>query len=71
MLRKLKLWPLLDGARGRQKLDVNAVADTRVRLSWLADDLGPRLQDIEINPLIVRVAGSGVVVADGRGTLGA
>jgi len=71
MLRKLKLWPLLDGARGRQKLDVNAVADTLVRLSWLADDLGPRLQDIEINPLIVRVAGSGVVVADGRGTLGA
>jgi acetyl-CoA synthetase (ADP-forming) len=71
MLRKLKLWPLLDGARGRRKLDVDAVADTLVRLSWLADDLGPRLQDIEINPLIVRVAGSGAVAADGRGTLGA
>lgn len=71
MLRKLKLWPLLDGVRGRQKLDVDAVADTLVRLSWLADDLGPRLQDIEINPLIVRVAGNGAVAADGRGTLAA
>jgi acetyl-CoA synthetase (ADP-forming) len=69
MLRKLKLWPLLDGARGRPKLDVDAVADTLVRLSWLADDLGPRLQDVEINPLIVGVAGSGAVAADGRGTL--
>jgi acetyl-CoA synthetase (ADP-forming) len=69
LLRKLKLWPILDGVRGRPKLDVDAVADTLMRLSWLAHDLGPRLQDIEINPLIVRVAGSGAVAVDGRGTL--
>ena len=69
LLRKLKLWPILDGVRGRPKLDVDAVADTLVRLSWLAHDLGGRLQDLEINPLIVRVAGQGAVAADGRGTL--
>lgn len=69
MLRSLKLWPILDGVRGRPKLDVEAVADTLVRLSWLAHDLGPRLQDLEINPLIVRVAGRGAVAVDGRGTL--
>lgn len=69
LLRKLKLWPILDGVRGRPKLDVDAVADTLVRLSWLAHDLGPRLQDLEINPLIVRVAGRGAVAVDGRGTL--
>lgn len=69
LLRKLKLWPILDGVRGRPKLDVDAVADTLVRLSWLAYDLGPRLQDIEINPLIVRVAGQGAVAVDGRGSL--
>ncbi len=69
LLRKLKLWPILDGVRGRPKLDVDAVADTLVRLSWLAHDLGPRLQDLEINPLIVRVAGKGAVAVDGRGTL--
>ena len=69
MLRSLKLWPILDGVRGRPKLDVEAVADTLVRLSWLAHDLGPRLQDLEINPLIVLVAGRGAVAVDGRGTL--
>jgi acetyl-CoA synthetase (ADP-forming) len=69
LLRKLKLWPILDGVRGRPKLDVDAVAETLVRLSWLAHDLGPRLQDLEINPLIVRGAGQGAVAVDGRGTL--
>jgi acyl-CoA synthetase (NDP forming) len=69
LLRKLKLWPILDGVRGRPKLDVDAVADTLVRLSWLAHDLGPRLQDLEINPLIVRAAGQGAIAVDGRGTL--
>ena len=70
LLRRLRLWPLLDGARNRPKLDVDAVADTIVRLSWLAHDLGERLDDLEINPLIVRVAGRGAVAVDGRGTLG-
>jgi len=69
LLSKLKLWPILDGIRGRPKLDVDAIADTLVRLSWLAHDLGPRLQDLEINPLIVHVVGRGAVAVDGRGTL--
>ena len=42
-----------------------------VRLSWLAADLGARLVDLEINPLIVRRAGEGAVAVDARGTLGA
>jgi acetyl-CoA synthetase (ADP-forming) len=40
-----------------------------VRISWLAADLGPRLVDLEINPLIVRREGGGAVAVDGRGTL--
>jgi acetyl-CoA synthetase (ADP-forming) len=69
LLRQLKLWPIMDGVRGRPKLDADAVADTLVRLSWLAHDLGPRLQDVEINPLIIRIAGGGAVAVDGRGTI--
>ena len=69
MLRRLKLWPVLDGARGRPKLDVDAVADNLSRLSWLAADLGGRFGDLEVNPLMVRVAGQGAVAADARGTL--
>jgi acetyl-CoA synthetase (ADP-forming) len=40
-----------------------------VRVSWLAADLGPRLVDLEVNPLLVRRAGEGVVAVDGRATL--
>jgi acetyl-CoA synthetase (ADP-forming) len=70
MLHRLKAWPLLAGARGRAPLDVEAVADAVARLSWLAHDLGPRLIDIEINPLIVRKAGLGAVAVDGRANMG-
>jgi hypothetical protein len=40
-----------------------------VRVSWLAADLGGRLVDLEVNPLIVRRAEQGAVAVDGRGTL--
>jgi acyl-CoA synthetase (NDP forming) len=69
MLRRLKLWPVLDGARGRPKLDVEAVADILCRLGWLAADLGTVLGDIEVNPLMVRASGQGGTAADARGML--
>lgn len=69
MLAGLRMAPLLAGARGRPPLDVDAIGDALVRLSWLAADLGPRLIDLEVNPLIVRRAGMGAVAVDGRGTL--
>ncbi len=71
MLDALVVAPLLHGARGRPPLDVAAVADAVVRLSWLAADLGRRLVDLEINPLIVRRAAQGAVAVDVRGTLDA
>jgi len=61
--------PLLHGARGRPALDVDAIVDAIVRVSWLAADLGPRLVDLEVNPLIVRRAGRGAVAVDARGRL--
>ena len=70
LLDALRAAPLLHGARGRPPLDVAAVADVVVRVSWLAADLGPRLVDLEINPLIVRAAGAGAIAVDARGTLG-
>jgi acyl-CoA synthetase (NDP forming) len=70
MLRGLRVWPVLDGARGRPALDVDAVAGIVSRLSWLAVDLGERLIDLEANPIVVRPAGRGAVVVDARGTLG-
>jgi acyl-CoA synthetase (NDP forming) len=69
MITCLRTAPLLTGARGRPPLDVEAVAEAVVRLSWLAVDLGPRLIDLEVNPLMVRRSGAGAVAVDGRGTL--
>ena len=71
MLEGLRAAPLLRGARGRPALDVPAIVDAVVRLSWLAADLGPRLVELEINPLIVRESGHGAIAVDARGTLAA
>jgi len=65
----LRTAPLFVGARGRAPLDIDAIAEAVVRLSWLAHDLGDRLVDLEVNPLIVRRSGEGAVAVDGRGTL--
>lgn len=70
MLQRLRGWPLLAGVRGRPALDVEAVVDVICRLSWLATDLGPNLIDLEVNPLLVRPAGQGVIAVDGRASLG-
>jgi acyl-CoA synthetase (NDP forming) len=71
MLDSLRAAPLLHGARGRPPLDVDAIVEAVVRVSWLAADLGRRLVEIEINPLIVRRAGEGALAVDARGTLDA
>ena len=69
MLRRLKLWPLLLGARGRQLLDTARLSQMVERLSWLGRDLGPRLIELELNPVLVGPASA--IAVDGRATLGA
>lgn len=61
-MRGLRLWPLLDGYRGRPRADMAAVADIAVRLGALmqADD---SLEEIEINPVLVRESGAVAVDA--------
>lgn len=69
MLRRLGLWPVLAGVRGRPPLDVAAAAEALVRLSWLAADLGPRLVELDLNPLLLRAEGQGCIAVDARATL--
>jgi acetate---CoA ligase (ADP-forming) len=58
----LRLWPLLDGYRGRPKADMAAVAAIAVRLGALL--LGDEsLEEIEINPVMVRETGAVAVDA--------
>lgn len=64
MIAGVRGYPLLAGARGRSKADISALAETLVKVSHMAVALGPRLEQLDINPLIVLPEGSGVKVAD-------
>jgi succinyl-CoA synthetase beta subunit len=65
MARELISWPLLDGFRGAPKADVVALADAVVAFSRMTAQLGERLLEAEINPLLVLPAGQGARAADG------
>jgi acyl-CoA synthetase (NDP forming) len=60
--KSLRLWPLLDGYRGRPRADMAAVTEIAVRLGalMLAD---ASLEEIEINPVMVRATGAVAVDA--------
>ena len=61
-LRRLRLWPLLDGYRGRARADTGAVVAAVMALQSLLkarDDI----EEIEINPLMVRAQGAVAVDA--------
>ena len=65
----LRIWPLLSGVRGRPPLDVERIADIASRVSRLAADLGDRLIELDVNPIVVRARGEGAVAVDCRATL--
>jgi hypothetical protein len=61
-MRRLRLWPLLDGYRGRPRADVAAVVAIADRLAALML-ARPDLEEIEINPILVRADGAVAVDA--------
>lgn len=69
MLSELKGYPLLTGARGKQSKDVDAVIQTLLNVSQMGIALGPRLAEMDINPLMVLDQGKGVKAADALFTL--
>ncbi|MBP6897219.1 MAG: acetate--CoA ligase family protein [Pseudacidovorax sp.] len=64
MLRSLKSFPLLDGARGRPKADVAAAAQAIAALSRFAARHADDVAEIDINPLVVLDAGQGAFALD-------
>ncbi len=64
MLGELKGRVLLDGARGQPPRDIDALAQALVQVAGLAWTLRNRLQELDINPLLVRSRGQGVIAAD-------
>lgn len=64
MLRELRTYKLLTGARGGAAADIDALAAAIERVSWLALDLQDKVQELDINPLRVLPQGQGVRVVD-------
>lgn len=58
MLETLQTWPILAGARGRRPVAVEAVVDTVVAASKLIADLGERLVELDINPILATADGA-------------
>ena len=63
MLLELRSFPLLEGYRGTQRCDVEALVDVLLRISALAED-HPQIAELDCNPVIVTA--SGAVVVDAR-----
>jgi acetate---CoA ligase (ADP-forming) len=62
MIQGLKIWPLLNGFRGRPKADIAALSRAIVSFSEMVAQLGETLVEAEINPLFVLP--QGVAAAD-------
>ncbi|HWR64860.1 MAG TPA: acetate--CoA ligase family protein [Bellilinea sp.] len=65
MVRNTRAGRLLTGFRGMPEADVEAVVETILRLSQLAQDF-PQISEVEINPLLVLPKGKGALALDGR-----
>jgi acetyltransferase len=67
MIKEIKSYKILEGARGESPGDIDAVADAILKLAQLAQDFD--LNMIEINPLIVLNKGEGCYAVDVRAKL--
>jgi acyl-CoA synthetase (NDP forming) len=58
MVSELRGLPLMQGARGKPPVDLDAFVDVIVRVQQMALDLGGDLRELDINPLLVRPSGA-------------
>jgi len=65
MIEGIKGVKLLRGFRGEPPSDIDAIAQSLMRLSQLVTEF-PEIEEMDINPLIVLPAGSGARVVDAR-----
>jgi acetate---CoA ligase (ADP-forming) len=64
MIQRIKGAQILTGARGRQAGDVAALAECLVKLSRFAITNAGRFRALDLNPIIVKPEGEGVVAVD-------
>lgn len=64
MIRSIKGFSILNGARSKTKYDIDALADQLVRVAEFIMDNKDILIELDINPLIVHEEGKGVTAVD-------
>jgi succinyl-CoA synthetase beta subunit len=64
MIHRLKAAPILFGARGRVRGDVEALAAFLVRLSHFAVANSGTFHALDLNPIMVKAEGEGVIAVD-------
>jgi acetyltransferase len=65
MVRTIRSFPLLDGYRGGETVDINRLSDILVRVSQLVHDI-PEIQELDLNPIIAYQDPSKTVSVDAR-----
>jgi acyl-CoA synthetase (NDP forming) len=66
MVREVKGYPLLTGARGREPVNLPALIQTLQAAAWLLADF-PEIIELDLNPVLV--GPESAIVADGRAVL--
>lgn len=69
MLRELKVWPVLEGVRGQEASDTDAVAEAILAVARLVIDF-PEITEMDLNPVRALATGKGCLALDARITLG-
>jgi len=64
MIKEIKGYGVLAGARGQAPADIEALADVLVKVSRMAETMKDEIKELDINPLLVLPQGKGVKVAD-------
>ncbi|MEE8396458.1 MAG: acetate--CoA ligase family protein, partial [bacterium] len=64
MIREVKGFPLLEGARGRPRADIDALARALAQLSVYAAAHAGRLESLDVNPFLVLPEGKGALALD-------
>ena len=63
LLQQLRGYTVLEGVRGKQGADLDALCEQLVRFAAFVDDFGELLEAVDVNPLIAQARGSRIVDA--------
>jgi len=65
MLKSTKTYQMLEGVRGDEGVDIDALAESIQRLSQLVTEF-PQIQELDINPFLVGPSGTTPIAVDAR-----